>query len=394
MFRKPSASLLALLVLALPVFADDVKTLTGKTITGTIEKITDSEVIVKTATAPVSTPLTQILDIQFRPANTKTSAEKYIEVQLADESLLRCTKLAFVGQDAKLDLTTGTNIKVPMAALATVLRDAHDDNLRKQWEKLLKDTKRKDRIFTLRQGDLNPIPGTFGAIDDAKQTIKFKVDGAGDIEPQIEKLQGLQFARTDTAAEASLCRVYDVDGNMLVVSKLAYDGTNVNLTTPFGHKIAVEGKTVARFDFNFGRLTYLSDLDAKSPVAVLLGGFNPVRRDANLDGDPIILQNKKYDKGLSIYAGADLEYNLGGKYKEFKAVIGADARIAEEGQGKVTVTVYCDREKRQTYVVSVTNPQPINIDVKDVGTLRVVVSGSNFTNFSGHATLANAHVSQ
>ncbi|MSU76987.1 MAG: hypothetical protein EXS16_02715 [Gemmataceae bacterium] len=394
MFRPKSVSLLAVLVLAFPVLADDVKTLTGKTISGTIEKITDSEIVVKTPTAPVSTPLAQVLDIHFRTANAKPTVDKYIEVQLADESLLRCTKIAFTGQDAKIDLTTGASVKVPISALLTILRDAQDDNIRKQWEKLIRDKSRKDRIFTLRQGDLNPIPGTLGTVDDAKQTIKFKVDGAGDIEPQIEKLQGLQFARTDTASEANLCRVYDVDGNMLVVSKLSYDGTTVNLTTPFGHKIALDGKTIARFDFNFGRLTYLSDLEPKSPVAILLGGFNPVRRDVNLDGDPIMLQNKKYDKGLSIYAGADLEYNLGGKYKEFKAVVGADARIAEEGQGKVTVTIYCDREKRQTYIVSVMNPQPISINVKDVTSLRVVVSGSNFTNFSGHATLANAHVSQ
>ncbi len=394
MVRQNSLAIVTAFLIAFPVAADDVKTLTGKMIAGTVELISDTEVVVKTSADKVSTPLTQILDIRFRTANAKPTAEKYIEVQLADESLLRCTKLTFVGQDAKLDLTTGASVKVPLAAFASLLRDAQNEVLHKQWEKLLKDKNRKDRIFTLRQGDLNPIPGAFGAVDDSKQTIKFKVDGAAEIEPAIEKLQGLQFVRTDTAAAISLCRVYDVDGNVLVVSKVAYDGATIQLTTPFGHKITLDSKTIARFDFNFGRLTYLSDLDAKSPAALFLGGFNPVRKDANLDGDPIILQNKKYDKGLSIYAGADLEYDLGGKYKQFNAVLGADARIADEGQGKVTVTIYCDREKRQSYEVSVAKPQPIAINVKDVNSLRVVVSGSNFTNFSGHATLANAHVSQ
>ena len=51
------------------------------------------------------------------------------------------------------------------------------------------------------------------------------------------------------------------------------------------------------------------------------------------------------------------------------------------------------REKR-TFEVSVKAPTPIVVNVKDVQTLRIVVSGSNFTNYSGHATLANAHVSQ
>ena len=113
-----------------------------------------------------------------------------------------------------------------------------------------------------------------------------------------------------------------------------------------------------------------------------------------MDGNPIMLQDKKYEKGLSMYAGADLEYNLAGKYKEFKAILGVDSRIAEEGQGKVTVSIYCDKQKVLTKEVSTQAAVPIAINVKDVGTLRIVVSGANFTNYSGHATLANAHVSQ
>ena len=169
----------------------------------------------------------------------------------------------------------------------------------------------------------------------------------------------------------------------------------MNITTPFGLKVAaLDPKTISRFDFKFGRLTYLSDLDAKMTESVLLGGFNPVRKDRNIDGEPLMLQDKKYDKGLSMYAGVELEYNLAGKYKDFKAILGVDTRIAEEGQGKVTVTIYCDKTKVGTYEVSTKAPIPISISVKDANTLRIVVSGSNFTNYSGHAALANAHVSQ
>jgi len=60
----------------------------------------------------------------------------------------------------------------------------------------------------------------------------------------------------------------------------------------------------------------------------------------------------------------------------------------------VTVTIYCDRDKRNTFEVSTKAPIPIAVNVKDVTTLRIVVSGSNLTNYSGHATLANALVSQ
>ncbi len=394
MMRFRLLPILLVLWLAAPGWADDLKTLSGKNLAGALEKITDSVVTLKAGGTAIDTPVSQVLDLTLRPGRTAPAAGQYIEVQLIDDSLLRCSSVTFTAKDAKLDLTSGVSVKVPLTAFVTILRDAQDGGIKKQWDKLLAEKKRKDRIFVLKDGDLNPLDGVLGAIDETKQTIKFKADGVGDIEPALDKIQGMEFARTEPAGEASLCKLIDVDGNRLVVSKLGFDGNQVSVSTPFGHKVALDPKLVAKFDFNFGRLTFLSDLDEKLTESPLLGGFNPLKKNANLNGDPLILQDKKYDKGLSMYAGVELEYNLGEKYKDFKALLGVDSRIAEEGQGKVTVTIYCDQEKRSTFEVSVKAPIPIAVNVKDVKTLRIVVSGSNFTGLSGHATLANAHVSQ
>jgi hypothetical protein len=392
MIRFRIAFPLILLLFTAAAWPDELKTLAGKSLTGNLQKITDTDIVLDTKT----TPIAQVLELNRSTIRPAPAAEKYVEVQLADESLVRCTKIAFGIKDTVLQLTTGASVKVPTAAVVTVLRDAQELKLKEQWTKLLKSKKRTDRIYILRDGDLNPVDGTLGAIDEAKQTVKFKpaIEGASEVESAFEKLQGVQFARTDVSAQDSLCKVYDLDGNLLVASKLAYDGTLLTVTTPYGQKAAFDGKLVARIDFNFGRLTYLSDLPAKAPESFLLGGFNPVRKDLNLDGNPIMLQDKPYPKGLSMYAGAELEYNLGEKYKKLSALLGVDSRIAEEGQGKVIVTIYCDREKRFTQEVSAKAAVPINLDVTDVKTLKIVVSGSNFTNYSGHATLANAHVSQ
>lgn len=383
-----------LLVLCASVQADDLKTLTNKNIKGTLEKISDKEIVLKADGGSVSTPLPQVLDLTLRVGKSLPAAEKYLQVQLLDDSVLYCTKVVFRAKEVQLELTTGATMKVPLSSLVTVLRDAQDEDLRKQWAVHLKDRRRRDRIFVLKDGSLNPLEGTLGEIDEATQTIKFKLEGGKEIEPELNKVKALQYARTDATLEASLCSVIDIDGNKLIASKVAFTGDVVLVTTPFGQKVSLDPKTVAKFDFNFGRLTYLSDLDAKMADSAFLGGFNPLRKDANLDGNPIMLQDKKYDKGLSMYAGVDLEYNLAGKYKDFKALLGVDSVIAEEGQGKVTVTIYCDGDKRNTYEVSAKAAVPININVKDVNALRIVVSGSNFTNFSGHATLANAHISQ
>lgn len=390
-----SACILLALLLTVPSWGDELKTLTNKSVKGALEKITDGDITFNVDGKSVGTPLKQALLLELRAGRSLPAAAKYTEVQLLDESLLRCTKVAFGAKEVELELTSGPVLKVPVAALLAVLRDAQDDKLKDQWRSLLSDKRRKDRIFRLKDGALAPLEGTIGAIDQAKQTVKFTLDSTGkELEVPLENIHALQFVRTDLPADPSLCKVIDTDGNVLVASKLAYAGGPVNIVTPFQQKIALDAKSIARFDFNFGRLTYLSDLEPKMADSVLLGGFNPVRKDANLDGYPITLQDKKYDKGLSMYAGVDLQYPLAGKYKDFKAILGVDSRIADEGQGKVTVTIYCDAVKRNTFEVSAKAPIPIAINVKDVQTLRIVVSGSNFTNFSGHAMLANAHVSQ
>jgi hypothetical protein len=372
-------------------WSDDLTTITGKgNLSGTLEKITADDIVFQSGKAPIS----QVLDLKLRDARAKPVAESYLEVHLADESKLRCSKITLGVKEAQLTLTTGVQVKVPMPSLLTVLRDAQDDKVRTQFDKIKRSKKRIDRIYRLGEGGLNPIDGTLGVVDEAKQTIKFRPAGLEEIDLPIDKVQALQFAAVDVPAAAALCKVIDVDGNVLVASKLTYDAGQATVTTPYGQKIALDGKVCAKFDFNFGRLTFLSDLDAKVSESVLLGGFSPVRKDANLDGNPIMLQDKKYDKGLSMYAGAKVEYALSGKYKKLSAMLGVDPRIADEGQGTVTLKIYCDNEMRYSQEVSTKGPIPVNLNIQDVFQLRIEVVGSNFTNYSGHATLANAQVSQ
>jgi NPCBM/NEW2 domain len=381
-------------LVAVPGWADEIKTIAGKTVTGKLDKITGDSITLKNEGAASDTPLPQVLDLTLRPSKVLPTAPQYFEIQLADESVLRCTTVLFGAKELQVELTSGVSIKVPLSAVLTVLRGAQEATQRAEFAKLIKGKKTEDRIYFLKDGNLQVLPGTLGEIDQSAQTIKFKLDGKKELTFPLEKVHGLQYVRTEANPEPSVCRVIDIDGNLIVASKLAYGGGKANITTPFGSKLELDEKLVARFDFNFGRLTFLSDLDAKISDAILLGGFNPVRKDTNLDGLPIVLQDKKYDKGLSMYAGVEMEYNLGQKYKDFKALLGVDSRIADEGQGKVTVTIYCDGERRKTFEVSAKAAVPITINVKDISTLRIVVTGSNFTNYSGHATLANAHVSQ
>ncbi len=380
------------LLLSSAVQADDLLTLSGKKITGSLSGLTDSAITLKTPAGPVETPLAQVLALDLKPvAETK---QKHTLVQLVDESQLRCQKIAFDAKEATLTLASGASVKVPISAVNSFLRDAQDPEIRKQWDKQIARKVRKDRVFVMNKSELNPIEGTLGEINAAEQRIAFKPDAGETLQAKLDNLQGLSFYRTDILDGTPVCRVFDVDGGVVVATKLTLEGDNLGVVTMFNAKLAIPQASLARLDFNLGRLTYLSDLDPKVFLSPWYRGFNLVKKDLNLDGNPVRLQDKQYAKALSMYAGTTLEFSLSGKYKDFKAVLGADAAIAEEGQRKVTVTIFCDGEKRFTDVVSPKELRAVAVNVKDINVLRIVVSGENFTGYSGHATLAEARVSQ
>jgi hypothetical protein len=388
-------TLVVLLILATLARADDLRTLSGTTVSGTLSGISDSEITLKTAGGPVATPLAQALLLELRPTRPLPSDASYFDVRLLDDTSLRCEKVRYAGADVELTLLSGTTLRLPLGYVVSVLKNAQDAGLRKQFDALAKTKSRRDRILILRNGELNALEGTLGKVDAKGETIEFRRETGDVIPAKIAALSGFLFHRTEVPTESAICKVIDQDGNAVAAAKLAYDGKELTVTTTFGGKLALRQDTLARLDFNLGKLTFLSDLEpSKVGEPVFLGGFAAFRRDTNLDGGPIRLQDKQFTKGLSMYGGAEVEYNLAGKYKTFKATLGADARMAEEGAGKATVTVFCDGEKRLSEEVSAKEVKPIAVNVKDVSTLRIVVTGPNFTGYTAHATLADARVSQ
>lgn len=388
-----------LVLLSLSIFsassirADELRTLGGKIVSGTLAKITDAEIIVKTNEGETATPMSQVLALDIRPVKGVPAGAKYTDVKLLDDSVLHCQKVAFGGKEVELTLLSGAKFKVPLNGIVWVLQDAHDEAIKRKFDDLLGQKVKRDRILILRDGELNPLDGTLGEVDAKGTTIQFTRDGAPALGVLFERLHGLIFYRTEAPSETPICRVYDAEGNSLVATKLAYDGSTLTLTTSFGPKIALPQPTLARLDFNLGKLTFLSDMEPTKVVErSALGLPTPYRKDANLLGEQILFE-KPHAKGISMHAYTELHYNLAGKYKEFKAILGVDHRYLENVDSKAVVSIYCDGEKRFSETVGL-KPRPIALNVKDVTTLRIVVSAPGFLDTHHHATLADARVSQ
>jgi hypothetical protein len=184
---------LALLLTCSSLLADELRTLGGKTVTGSITAISDKAIILKTETGLVDLPLSQVLDVDLRGVKGIPLGTKYTDVRLLDDSILHCQSVDFKGNDAELTLTSEATARVPINFLVWMVQEAQNPSLRKKFDDLLGQKSKRDRIVVLRGTELNALEGTLGDIDAKGITIQFRRDGADAIGQPLDRLHGLIF---------------------------------------------------------------------------------------------------------------------------------------------------------------------------------------------------------
>src|SRR5262249_6622844 len=120
------------------------------------------------------------------------------------------------------------------------------------------------------------------------------------------------------------------------------------------------------------------------------------RRDENLAGDgKIRLGGQTYARGLALHSRTELVYDLGGKYKEFRATLGIDDNLRDFGDAAPVVQIEGDgRELFQAVVTRKDKPRQLVLDIKGVKQLRIVVGSEKLIDFGDHVDLADAKVSK
>src|SRR5262249_45095351 len=143
-----------------------------------------------------------------------------------------------------------------------------------------------------------------------------------------EKVSGILFLRKGAElAKETKCKLFDAQGNVIMVAEVKPVAGGFRFTTPVGATIDYTTDSVAKLDYSKGKLSYLSDLEANVVEKFSLERFGHFRKDKNLDGGALRLKNQVYGKGLAVPATTELEYALGGDYREFRAMVGVDDMV-------------------------------------------------------------------
>jgi ribosome maturation factor RimP len=392
--RKFLVAVPALLAVCGLAAADDVKVrlLDNKTVEGVLSSISDGEVVVKTADATVPIALSQVLEVFFREPAADDPTIKYFKVVLTDDTTLRCKDVVFQPNQVELTLLSGVTLKVPITSMVSFCREANNQALTKKFEDFAQKRENRDRIVVRRVDNLSTLEGTIGEVKG--KTIVFRTQNNMEVDINLEKLHGIIFFRNPVAQPANpICKVIDIEGNTLSAVKVAFDAGKLTITTTFGNELVLPEEVLSRLDFNQGKLTFLSNLvPTKTVVKSGIGLAHSFCQDTNLDGDAIFLDKKSYTKGLSMHSYTDLEYNLNGKFKELKGVLGIDTRTGADSEPKVTI--YCDDRVVFSEVITAKKVMPINMDIKGIRTLRIVVSSKNLLDLHDHVTFAEGQLTQ
>jgi hypothetical protein len=379
----------------------EVRILTGQTIKGNLESIGEKDLVIA-GNAPIR--MDQVIDLVFS-GNQPQSGDRFTDVELTDGSLFHCSQFTLKGNKLDLKLVQGVEIKdLPLASISFILNDAHDAKNREEWQKLLSKRGKGDMLaIKAADGVVNPLEGTLGEGDAQGETIEFETSTGKKAKPRLDRIHGMAFLRQPNGEAApTLCKAQDLSRDLLVVAKLTMTGNGYTVTTVAGAKADFPSKSFTRWDFSKGKLTYLSDLEPKPSESSNVNFVEHYRRDKNLDGEPIRLPQKNQDgvtslqlfpKGLSLHAYTELVYDIGGEYKEFKAILGIDPKVPGDSHVKITI----EGDGKELFAGEMTRkdePKPITLDVKNVKQLRIVVASAGLLDLGNHVCLADAKVSK
>jgi hypothetical protein len=379
----------------------DLQTLSGKQYSGDLVGLDRQTAILRNAAGDsVRIPLADVLQLTLPPVQVPPVGA-YTAVELTDGSVLHCTAVAVQGTQFELTMAPGVAVKVPEAAIFTILRDAHNPKVRQDWQDFLTKRGRQDMVVVKADDKLNGLEGTFGS--GTGDAIEFTPSASGEKRSvRLAKAQGLIFVqKPNPDPPATLCKVTDTVGNLLVATELILNDDGMAVTTVSGVRVILpDTKQLAKLDFSKGKLAYLSDLKAAREAVTLAtedddqyARFVRYRKDANLDNGPIRLTNRQYAKGITLHAGTTLTFDVAGEYKDFRADLGVDSSV--ETESRVEVVIEGDGRELFRGPTSRQDPRrPIAVDVRGVRELRITVRSPGLLDFGGQATLADAKVSK
>ncbi len=371
--------MLSLLLCAVLQSPDVVATdLQGNRVSGRLVRVDAEAAVVATVAGEKQIPAQQLLDLKW-PSRKKIELPAG-QVYLLDGSTLTFTSLQTAGRSVSIESPIYGSVALPRNSIRAV-RFGELSTAAEPWKKLLARERTKDVLVLPkknRAGELSPTAGVVGGID--AENVRF-VLGGDEIPVKLSRVFGVVYARKPVKPTGAY--VVEVAArDRLMARSIVWDaGTSkMSLTLTDDASVVVGDAYLDRVDSSGGKIRYL---DAMTPTDYQFSSVLPdklaakifrYRRKQTMDGKPLMLGGKKYERGLWIHSRSVLKYSLAGEYSRFEALAGIDDDIPRRNKTKARLTIKADeRVLFDEDIWTTDKPRPLKLDVRNAQVLEILV---------------------
>ena len=219
--------------------------------------------------------------------------------------------------------------------------------------------------------------------------LAFTSEGLGEVLLPVADVLALRLAGADRPAKGlALSLAFDsVHPSLALLAgptpRLAAAPSAALAAWPAACDLRVEG----------GRRTYLSALD---PASVREEGAFGVtwahRRDANLDGEAILLDGVRHARGVSLHSQCAVTWKLGGAYERLRTLVGIADEVGDEGDCPVEILADGKSLWRKERLTGRDRAHPIDLPLAGVQVLEITVGFGQRYDIGDRVTLADAYL--
>lgn len=188
------------------------------------------------------------------------------------------------------------------------------------------------------------------------------------------------------------------DGSLLYAHSIRANAKELVLEAADGLKLAGENVSDMVLLQSLGRrFVYLSDLaPADYRHVAYLSIEWPYRRDRNVLREPLVVDGKRYLKGVGMHSAARLTYRLEGKYRQFDAAVALDDSAGRRGSVTFGVYLLRDGQWKESYTSGIVRgadePEPVSVDVSGADGLTLTVDFADRGDELDHADWLDARL--
>jgi hypothetical protein len=358
---------LALLNNLPPAFAqaDTLIPVRGSRTAATLESISaDSQAKFATGESSRTIPLADVVRW-----GAFTEPQAGVQVLLAGGGLIVAAEAHTENEQLHIESSLLGERVVPLEFVAGIIfRPPYDpQQLDRLANRVRENSARNDQLL-LENGD--ELPGTVISVSD--KDVDFETQGKR-VTVERSRIAAVGFDPTIVAATpVGGLRVLAGlrDGSRLLISQVAGNSKQMNLTMADGSVWAVPGDSLVALQPLLGKAKYLSDLKAEGYRHLpFLSQTWPYHNDANVAGTQLRAGGHPYVKGIGMHSAARLTYRLDGRYRAFAADVVLDDQV--NGGGAAIFAVYVDDKLAWKSKVVRGNMEPIPVQVDTAGAKRL-----------------------